>query len=178
MLLGIVAARLSRPEISLLFDFFVTSQRLRRVLTDALVDAGMRPDEYAVYSLLLEKGPLTATEMSEMLGMPLTTILDYLRAIDRAGHLVRTAHPFDGRSIELSLNRSGLAAQRRANRHWEIARKGIEAGLEVPLDQVRRSLRALDDAAHKATEDAAERLRRSRVSRKASGYASRARLMP
>jgi DNA-binding MarR family transcriptional regulator len=71
---------LSRAEISLLFDFFVTSQRLRRVLTDALADAGMRPDEYAVYSLLLEKGPLTATEMSEMLGMPLTTVLDYVRA--------------------------------------------------------------------------------------------------
>jgi DNA-binding MarR family transcriptional regulator len=169
VLVDIVAVPLSRPEISLLFDFFVTSQRLRRVLTDALGDAGMRPDEYAVYSMLLEKGPLTATEMSDMLGMPLTTILDYLRALDRAGHLVRTAHPFDGRSTELSLNRSGLAAQRRANRYWEVARKRIEAGLEVPLDQVRRSLHALDDAAHKATPEAADRLRRSRVSRNVGG---------
>ena len=125
----------------------------------------MRPDEYAVYSLLLEKGPVTATEMSTMLGMPLTTVLDYLAALDRAGHLVRTAHPFDGRSTELGLNRSGLAAQRRANRHWEVARKAIEAGLEIPLDQVRRSLHALDDAA----QDAAERLRRGRVSHKAGG---------
>jgi DNA-binding MarR family transcriptional regulator len=163
VLIDIVAARLSRAEISLLFDFFVTSQRLRRVLTDALADAGMRPDEYAVYSLLLEKGPVTATEMAEMLGMPLTTVLDYLRALDRAGHLVRTAHPFDGRSTELSLNRSGLAAQKRANRRWEVARKNIEGGLEIPLDQVRRSLHALDDAARKASGQA----RRSRVLRPA-----------
>jgi len=161
---------LSRAEISLLFDFFVTAQRLRRVLTDALADAGMRPDEYAVYSLLLEKGPLTATEMSEMLAMPLTTVLDYLRGLDRAGHLVRTAHPFDGRSTELSLNRSGLAAQRRANRRWEVARKSIEAGLEVPLDQVRRSLHALDDAAREAGQRAAGRLTRGRISKnKAAG---------
>jgi DNA-binding MarR family transcriptional regulator len=135
------------------------------VLTDALADAGMRPDEYAVYSLLLEKGPLTATEMSEMLGMPLTTVLDYVRALDRAGHLVRTAHPFDGRSIELSLNRSGLAAQKRANRHWEVARKSIEGGLVIPLDQVRRSLHALDDSARQT----AGRLRRVRVSQRAGG---------
>ena len=154
-----------RAEISLLFDFFVTSQRLRRVLTDALAGAGMRPDEYAVYSLLLEKGPVTATEMAEMLGMPLTTVLDYLTALDRAGHLVRTAHPFDGRSTELSLNRSGLAAQRRACRHWEVARRSIEGGLEIPLDQVRRSLHALDDAA----QETAIRLRRARVSHKAGG---------
>lgn len=135
------------------------------MLTDALAGAGMRPDEYAVYSLLLEQGPMTATEMAEMLGMPLTTVLDYLTALDRAGHLVRTAHPFDGRSTELSLNRSGLAAQRRANRHWEVARKSIEGGLEIPLDQVRRSLRALDDAA----QGAAGRLRHARVSRKVGG---------
>ena len=135
------------------------------MLTDALAGAGMRPDEYAVYSLLLEQGPMTATEMAEMLGMPLTTVLDYLTALDRAGHLVRTAHPFDGRSTELSLNRSGLAAQRRANRHWEVARKSIEGGLEIPLDQVRRSLRALDDAA----QGAAGRQRRARVSRNVGG---------
>jgi DNA-binding MarR family transcriptional regulator len=150
-----------KPEISLLFDFFVTSQRLRRVLTDALLDAGMRPDEYAVYSLLLERGPLTASEMAEMLGMPLTTVLDYVRSLDRAGHVVKTAHPFDGRATELSLSKSGLAAQRRANRHWEVVRKNIEGGLEVPVAQVRRSLRALDDSAR----NAAGRMRRPQVSR-------------
>src|SRR5690349_2780074 len=51
-----------RADVSLLFDFFVVSQRLRRVLAEAMVEAGMRPDEYAVYSLLYDKGPLTATE--------------------------------------------------------------------------------------------------------------------
>jgi DNA-binding MarR family transcriptional regulator len=147
-----------RADVSLLFDFFVAAQRLRRVLTDGLEESGMRPDEYAVYSLLLEKGPLTATEMAELLGMPLTTVLDYLKEMTRAGHLVRTSHPFDGRAVQLSLNRSGLAAQRRANRHWEVVRRQIEENLSVPVGDIRRALRALDDSA----EVAGRRLRRTR----------------
>jgi DNA-binding MarR family transcriptional regulator len=146
-------------DVSLLFDFFVTSQKLRRVLADGLEESGMRPDEYAVYSLLLESGPLTATEMAELMGMPLTTVLDYLKEMTRAGHLVRTSHPFDGRAVQLNLNRAGLAAQRRANRHWEIVRRQIEENLSTPIATIRKSLRALDDSA----ELAARRLRTARA---------------
>ena len=146
-------------DISLLFDFFVTGQRVRRVLADALEGSGMRPDEYAVYSLLLEQGPLTATEMAELLGMPLSTVLDYLKEMTRAGHLVRTSHPFDGRAVQVSLNRAGLAAQRRANAHWEIVRRRIEENLTMPAGRIRKALRALDDSAGLA----AHRLRTERA---------------
>ena len=135
-----------RADVSLLFDFFVVSQRLRRVLTAALAESGMRPDEYAVYSLLYEKGPLTATEMAELMAMPLTTVLEYLKAMTAAGHVVRTAHPFDGRATQLSLNRRGIAAQERAHAHWEVARRQIEEGLTMPVPKVRKALRALDDS--------------------------------
>ena len=135
-----------RADVSLLFDFFVVSQRLRRVLADALAQSGMRPDEYAVYSLLYEKGPLTATEMAEFMAMPLTTVLDYVRAMTAAGHVVRTSHPFDGRATQLSLSRRGIAAQERANAHWEVIRKQIEDGLALPIPRIRQALRALDDS--------------------------------
>src|SRR5258708_39412779 len=94
-----------------------------------MAESGMRPDEYAVYSLLLDKGPLTATEMAGFLGIPLTTVLDYVKAMDTARHLVRTSHPFDGRAAQLSLNRSGAAAPKRANAHWEGGDKPIVEGL-------------------------------------------------
>jgi len=153
-------------DVSLLFDFFVTAQRLRRVLSDSLAAAGMRPDEYAVYSILFDRGPLTATEMADFLGMPLSTVLDYLKAMTAAGHLVRTSHPFDGRALELSLNRSGIAAHSRAHAHWEVIRKQIEGKLSIPIDQVRRALTALDDSAElagqRAKPAAAHRSRRAR----------------
>src|SRR6266566_67124 len=105
---------------SLLFDFFVTSQRIRRVLSDAMAPSGMKPDEYAVYSLLFEKAPLTATEMADFLGMPLTTVLDYLKAMSAAGHLQRIPHPLDGRAVQLRLNTRGVVAHRRAHDRFEV----------------------------------------------------------
>src|SRR5215472_12159457 len=122
-----------RADVSMLFDFFVTSQRLRRALVEGMAGSGMRPDEYAVYSLLFEQGPMTATEMARLLGMPVTTTLEYMRAMTAAGHLESSPHPNDGRARSLSLSRSGLAAQRRANRHWEVVRKRIEGRLSLPV---------------------------------------------
>jgi DNA-binding MarR family transcriptional regulator len=139
-----------QADISLLFDFFVTSQRIRRVLSDAMAESGMRPDEYAVYSLLFDKGPLTATEMAEAVGMPLSTVLDYLKAMSSDGHIDRMPHPSDGRALQLRLSRTGIAAHRRAHDHWEVMRKQIESNLSVPVGQVRRALQALGDAANVA----------------------------
>ena len=157
-----------RADISLLFDLFVTSQRVRRVLADALATSGMRPDEYAVYSLLFDKGPLTATEMTAVLGMPLTTVLDYLKAMDEAGHLDRTRHPTDGRALQLSLNRAGRAAHRRAHTDWEVVRKRIEGGLTLPIPQVRLALQALDDATDRAARASISRWNRKRASHRTS----------
>jgi DNA-binding MarR family transcriptional regulator len=154
-----------RADVSLLFDLFVVSQRVRRVLADGMAGSGMRADEYAVYSLLFVNGPLTATEMTQQLGLPLSTVLDYVRAIDEAGHLQRVPHPDDGRAVHLALNARGIAAQKRANRHWEVVRKEIEGSLQMPKSQVRAALAALDDAAMAAALSAGRVRARSRSRR-------------
>ncbi len=133
-------------EISLLFDLFVVNQRVRRLLSAALTDVSLRADEYAVYSLLFEQGPLTATEMARRMGMPLTTVLDYLRAMDDRRHLRREPHPRDGRAQQLSLTIAGVTEHRRTNRAWEVMRVRLEQSLSVPTKDVRRVLQALDDA--------------------------------
>ena len=153
-----------RADVSLLFDFFVTSQRLRRVLADAMSASGMRPDEYAVYSLLFEKAPLTATEMADFLAMPLSTVLDYLKEMTVAGHIVRSVHAFDGRAVQLSLSRSGIAAQKRANGYWEVVRRLIEENLDLPLERIRRALQAIDDSAAHADQALRRRERSGRLS--------------
>ena len=145
----------------MLFDLFVAAQRVRRVLAEGMAESGLRPDEYAVYSLLFEKGPITATEMSEQMGMPLTTVLDYLRSMSSAGHIDRMAHPSDGRALQLRLNRAGIAAQRRANDHWNVVRKRLEDALPIPVEQVRRGLQALDDAAVSAGSRGGAAIRRA-----------------
>ncbi len=133
-------------RISLLFDLFVLNQRIRRLVAAALADVTLRADEYAVYGLLFEQGPLTATEMARRLGMPLTTLLDYLRAMDARGHLRRQRHPRDGRAQALSLTMAGVTEHQRTNKAWEVMRARLERALAMSPADIRRALHALDDA--------------------------------
>jgi len=140
-------------NISLLFDLFVLNQRVRRLLSLALAHVALGADEYAVYSLLFEQGPLTATEMARRMGMPLTTLLDYLRAMEGRRHLRRDPHPRDGRAQQLSLTMNGTAEHRRTNAAWEVMRIRLERSLRIPVGDVRRALQALDDAVTSALDD-------------------------
>ncbi len=133
-------------EISLMFDLFVLNQHVRRLMTAALADADLRADEYAVYGLLFEQAPLTATEMARRMGMPLTTLLDYLSAMDERHHLRREPHPRDGRAQQLSLRMAGITAHRRTNRIWEVMRANLERSLPIPVNDLRRALQGFDDA--------------------------------
>lgn len=139
---------MTRPEhsVSLLFDLFVLNQRVRRLVTAALEDVSLRADEYAVYGLLFEQGPLTATEMARRMGMPFTTLLDYLRAMDARGHLRRQRHPRDGRAQQLSLTLAGVSEHRRTNRAWEVMVRRLSRALPMPEKEIRKALQALDDA--------------------------------
>ncbi len=140
-------------RISLLFDLFVLNQRVRRLLAAALADVDLRADQYAVYSLLFEQGPLTASQMAQRMAMPLTTVLDYVRAMDGRGHLRRAQHPRDGRAQQLSLTMAGITAHRRTNAAWEAMRVQLEQGLTVPARDIRRALQALDDAASRSLDE-------------------------
>ena len=82
------------PErrISLPFEIFTASQRLGTYLDRALEGTGIRPAEYAVYSLMLEAGPRTPSELAAMLGMPLSTLSD-LPAPRCSGAATRNGSP-------------------------------------------------------------------------------------
>jgi DNA-binding MarR family transcriptional regulator len=134
-------------DISLLFDVFVLHQRVRSLLARALSGTELRADEYAVYSVLFERGPLTPTQLAVSLAMPVTTTLDYLRVMTRRGHVQRARNPADGRSYTVSLTADGLTAHQRTSAEWNVAVRRLEDALSMPVSQVRAALQALDDAA-------------------------------
>ncbi len=151
----------SGRDISLLFDLFAVYQRVGGLVSLGLDGAGLSGDEYAVYSVLFDLGPLTATEMAGHLGMPLTTVLDYLRVMDRRRHIHRVPHPVDGRARQVRLSPQGLAAHRRAHAAWEQMASLVESSLALPVARVRQSLQALDDAIIAAEEKIGARRQRA-----------------
>lgn len=134
-------------DISLLFDVFVAANRVRRLIEVFAAEAPLRGEEYAVYSVLFDLGPMTATEMRRALGMPLTTVLDHLRVMDSRRHLLRRQHPRDGRARRLALTEEGLAVHRRTSEIWAPLHRALEEALPMPVVDVRRALRAVDRAA-------------------------------
>lgn len=136
---------------SLLFDFFGTSQRVKLLLADAMAECGLRPDEYAVYSTLVDGGPSSPTRMADAVGVPPTTMSHYIRSMLERGHLRRETNPLDRRSAILALTPSGRAAHRRAAAAFEQANGRFLAALDLSEAQARSTLRSIRKAAEQAS---------------------------
>ncbi|MCA1570554.1 MAG: MarR family winged helix-turn-helix transcriptional regulator [Chloroflexi bacterium] len=137
---------------SLLFELFATGQRVRTLLAAAMTDAGLRPDEYAVYSVLVDAGPSAPTALSRAVGMPPTTMSHYVRAMVERGHVERRANPADGRSFQVALTRDGQRAHARAAAAFEEANGRFLRALAGDDASTWAVLRAMNTAAESAAE--------------------------
>jgi DNA-binding MarR family transcriptional regulator len=142
-----------RPErrISLSFDVFAVSQRLGAYLDRALEGTGIRPAEYAVYSLMLEAGPRTPSELSAMLGVPPSTLSTYLTAMLARGDARRIPNPADGRSVRVVLTDRGRGVVRRINPAFSRAHEALNGSLGRPVEEVRAVLFELSEAIERAS---------------------------
>jgi len=137
---------------SLLFDLFAANQLVKTLLTRAMADSPLKPDEYAVYSGVFEFGPIAPTDLAAVVGMPPTTLSHYIRHMREAGHVVEKRDPADGRSRTLSLSAKGLRAHRQANRAFEVAYAAFVRRVRTER-RVKQALVALETAARDALAD-------------------------
>jgi DNA-binding MarR family transcriptional regulator len=113
---------------SLLFDVYVLGQRIRQLLAANLGSERLRPEEYAVYSVVFEEEAVSPTAMAGVLSMPLTTVVDYVRQMESRGHGRRVPNPRDGRSYLVVLTAAGRRAHRETNLQFErVYRRFLEA---------------------------------------------------
>jgi DNA-binding MarR family transcriptional regulator len=144
-----------RPDpdrhLSLLFDVFALGQRVRTLIALAMAESVLRPDEYAAYSVVFESPGITMTAMARELGMPVTTAADYVRAMQRRGHVRRDDHPHDSRSYVLTLTPAGRTAHKAASAAFQRAHRALLDAL-APLTEetVRGQLASVVDAADRA----------------------------
>lgn len=142
-----------RPErrISLAFDVFAVNQRLGAYLDQAFAGTGIRPVEYAVYSLMLEAGPRTPSELAAMLGAPASTLSTYLGTMLARGDARKIPNPADGRSVRVVLTDRGRAVVRRVNPAFSRAHFALDASLDRPAEEIRAVLFELGEAIDRAT---------------------------
>jgi DNA-binding MarR family transcriptional regulator len=151
-------------QLSFLFDLFVLGHRVRGLLSQTMAGAGLRPDEYAVYSAVLKVGPLTISELAQAMGMPLTTVSDYVRTMTGRGHARRSRNPADSRSYLVALTEDGVAAHHAARAGFTEAINRIRQVLPIPEQDLVHTLHTLDDAvAQVSAELAAKNHRQQRA---------------
>ena len=157
-----------RPDpgrhLSVLFDVFALGQLVRTLVTTAMAGCGLRPDEYAAYSVVFEATSVTMTELARELGMPVTTAADFVRTMRERGHVRRTPHPTDSRSHLLRLTAAGLRAHRKASLAFARAHEAfLEALADSGLDedQARALLDRLGTAARTGLDAVSPALGRS-----------------
>jgi DNA-binding MarR family transcriptional regulator len=134
-------------RLSLLFELFATEQRVRTLILRAMAGAALRPDEYAVYSVLFDEGPQTPSDLARRLGMPPTTMSHYVRALLERGHAARRVVSADRRSYELALTPAGRRAHAAAGRAFHEADRRFTEALAIDADAARATLAAIGDAA-------------------------------
>ena len=145
------------PEhgVSVLYDCFLLGQALRPVLARALDGTPLRGEEYAVYSLLAEQGPLSPTTLARRTAMPATTVSDHVRAMSTRGHLSRSPDPKDARAVLLRLTDAGREAWAATSRSFSLVAAEVEAALGPHEGPVRASLARLTSTLQAVAEDRA-----------------------
>jgi DNA-binding MarR family transcriptional regulator len=84
-----------RSGLSPLYYLHLAAVQVQDLLAEAMATSPLDPAEYALYSLIFESGQTTATRLADEARVPLTTMLDTVRSLERRGHVQRRPDPRD-----------------------------------------------------------------------------------
>jgi len=112
---------------------------------------GVDANGYGALSLIGVRGEMRLTELSDELGLPLTTASDAVRRLESRGHVRRRQNPEDGRSFLFELTARG---DREWRRGWgALQRIDEQLKRDVELDAMREALTSLGAAFERALTD-------------------------
>lgn len=124
---------------------------LGTLLDKALAGSGLNADEFGFYNVIIDNQPLTPTRISELAGMPPTTVSSYLSRLVARGHVAKTRNPADGRSFLIELTRAGFEVQYEAWKRFTPAQDAVIAHLRPSEARVTSTLKQLTEAVRAAT---------------------------
>ena len=130
---------------TVLLDLATTGTVARTLLQEYMQDhpAG---DDFLLYTLLAVGGEPSPTSLAQRMGVPLTTVSDRLNRLVERGHVERIKNPLDGRSALFRLTEAGWKDFRAVQPRFVELLTNVHERLEMPVEDIRRGLQALEDA--------------------------------
>ena len=129
-----------RGPSNVLFDAWLVSRSVHRLVDTAIEASGLDADEFAVYSVLASGDGLTPSELARWMAAAPTTVSSYVKRFERRGHVIRTPNADDGRSYRLQLTAAGRDAHRHAGELFAPVLKHTEETLGVHAQSVHEQL--------------------------------------
>lgn len=131
---------------NVLVDVWLIATLATAAVEDALAGSPMSVDEFAIYGLVADLGPITAADLVRATGLKPTTLSGILTRCERRGELERVANPADRRSALLRLTDHGTGIYRAALPALRDLLTALDAATVGGTDPVRHALQTLDDA--------------------------------
>jgi DNA-binding MarR family transcriptional regulator len=130
---------------NVLFDVWLVSRAATARITEAVREAGLDADEFAVYSVLASTDGMTPTELAHWMAAPATTVSSYVKRFARRGHVERVSNPEDRRSYVLRLTAEGRAVHQEAGMLFQPVLEEVSARLGGRVPDTHARLRELHD---------------------------------
>lgn len=134
------------PAKNVLVDVWLLSTLASTLVEAALAESPMSTDEFALYGLIVDLGPLTAADLARATGLPPTTLSGILGRCERRGEVERVANPNDRRSALLRLTARGAEVYRAALPGLLDLLTRLDAATPGGSEPIRSALQTLDDA--------------------------------
>jgi len=134
------------PAKNVLVDVWLLSTLASSLVEAALAESPMSTDEFALYGLIVDLGPLTAADLARATGLPPTTLSGILARCERRGEVERVANPADRRSALLRLTARGSVVYRGALPGLLDLLTRLDAATPGGSESLRLALQTLDDA--------------------------------
>jgi DNA-binding MarR family transcriptional regulator len=138
------------PHDNPIFRFFRISNSMRQLVARAVDGSGLSPDEYGVFSGIVNLGRVAPTELAAKLGVPPTTISVYLARFLEQSLVERLPNPDDGRSYLVEPTEEGMDVVRYVAPRLRAEAQALMGASELGLDELMAALGALEVAAKAA----------------------------
>lgn len=135
---------------NLLADIWLLASVATALVAEELADNPLSVDEFAIYGLISDLGPVTATQLGQWTGISPTTLSATLRRCQARGEITRTPNAADRRSNLVELTSHGRTVYEAALPALRAAQARLAEHLGDADDGARLAIQEVDAATRKA----------------------------